>query len=239
MVSEIKYSIVIPCYNESDNIPLILERFQSCINRDDVEVILVNNGSKDNTAEVLKLEIAKYPFAKTFHVPENIGYGFGITSGLEVAQGDFIGWTHADMQTDPNDVIKSFEIIDNLGSNENLYIKGVRKGRAIKDFLFSYCMAIFESILFQKVVYEINAQPNIFHKSFYKRQKNLPKDFSLDLFIYIKAIKENLKIERINVLFPERIHGESKWQQDLSSKITAIKRAILFSIKLRFNKGNN
>ena len=42
----IKYSIVIPCYNEEKNIPLILENFNNVIQRDDIEVLFVNNGSK-------------------------------------------------------------------------------------------------------------------------------------------------------------------------------------------------
>ncbi|MEA2020027.1 MAG: glycosyltransferase, partial [Campylobacterota bacterium] len=47
-----KLSIVVPCYNEERNIPLILEKFQSVINRDDVEVLLVNNGSTDNSQTI-------------------------------------------------------------------------------------------------------------------------------------------------------------------------------------------
>ena len=48
-----KLSIIVPCYNESKNIPLILEKFANVIKRDDVEVILVNNGSTDNSQMVL------------------------------------------------------------------------------------------------------------------------------------------------------------------------------------------
>lgn len=55
-----KLSIVVPCYNESKNIPLILEKFSSVIKRDDVEVLLVNNGSKDSSQEILDMLIPKY-----------------------------------------------------------------------------------------------------------------------------------------------------------------------------------
>ena len=66
-----KLSIVVPCYNEEKNIPLVLEKFQSVIKRDDVEVILVNNGSKDNSQLVLNELIPKYPFARTVLVEVN------------------------------------------------------------------------------------------------------------------------------------------------------------------------
>ena len=44
-----KLSIVVPCYDEAENIPLILKRFGEVIKRDDIEVILVDNGSRDSS----------------------------------------------------------------------------------------------------------------------------------------------------------------------------------------------
>ena len=49
-----KMSIVIPCYNEEENIPIILDKFDSILENEDIEIILVNNGSTDNSDEVLK-----------------------------------------------------------------------------------------------------------------------------------------------------------------------------------------
>ena len=48
-----KLSIIIPCYNEEKNIPLILEKFNETIDRDDIEVLLVNNGSTDNSINIM------------------------------------------------------------------------------------------------------------------------------------------------------------------------------------------
>ena len=47
-------SIIIPCFNEEKNIPFILQSFQNVIKKEDMEVILVNNGSTDKTAELLE-----------------------------------------------------------------------------------------------------------------------------------------------------------------------------------------
>ena len=98
-----KYSIVIPCYNESDNIPLILKRFAEVIEGYEIEVILINNGSTDDTEMVIEKLLPQYTFARCVLVPVNQGYGYGILQGLKSANGDYIGWTHADMQTDPGD----------------------------------------------------------------------------------------------------------------------------------------
>lgn len=228
-----KLSIVVPCYNEEQNIPLILERFNSVINRDDIEVILVNNGSKDNSQNVIDELLPKYKFARTTLVEINQGYGYGILQGLKVTNGEYIGWTHADMQTDPKDVIKALDIIEKEGNSKDLFIKGDRKNRPLFDQFFTSGMSMFESIYLGKSLYDINAQPNIFHKSFYEGWVNPPYDFSLDLYVLYLARKNNLNIKRFDVIFPERIHGESSWNNGFASKWKFIKRTIDFSIKLK------
>lgn len=228
----IKLSIVVPCYNEEKNIPLILDRFDSIINRDDIEVILVNNGSTDNSVKILKKILPNYKFATTVKVEVNQGYGFGILTGLRIAKGEYIGWTHADMQTDPNDVIKALNIIEKENAN-NIFVKGNRKGRPFFDQFFTTGMSIFESVYMGAKLWDINAQPNIFHRSFFKKWENPPNDFSLDLYALYIARNNNIKIVRFDVLFPERIHGESSWNTDLKSKWKFIKRTLDFSFRLK------
>ena len=118
-----KLSIVVPCYNEEENLPLILKRFSEVIGERDIEVVLVNNGSTDNSGAVFEELLPSYPFAKLVNVPVNRGYGYGILQGLKEASGDYLGWTHADMQTDPADVVKAYGMIDPAYPR---YIKGNR-----------------------------------------------------------------------------------------------------------------
>jgi glycosyltransferase involved in cell wall biosynthesis len=229
----LQLSIIIPCYNEKKNIPLILERFKNVINRKDIEVILVDNGSNDNSSEVLNELIPKYSFAKTVKVEVNKGYGFGILSGLKTASGEYIGWTHADMQTDPYDPIKALEIIEKKGCPKNIYIKGKRKGRSFFDLFFTMGMSFFETVYLKKRLWDINAQPNIFHSSFYRGWGNPPHDFSLDLYALYQAKINNLEITRFEVLFPKRLHGQSSWNTGLKAKWKFIKRTADFSKKLK------
>lgn len=228
-----RLSIVVPCYNEEKNIPLILEKFKTVIKTKDIEVILVNNGSTDNSEEVFNELIPKYSFARVVEVKINQGYGFGITSGLKESRGEFIGYTHADMQTDPNDVIKALSIIENEENFENCYVKGNRKGRPFFDQIFTIGMSLFETIYLETKLWDINAQPNIFHRSFLEGLSDPPKDFSLDLFLLYIAQKKRLKLIRFDVLFPSRIHGHSKWNTGISSKIKFIKRTLNFSFRLK------
>jgi len=227
-------SIIIPCYNESKNIPLILEKFSEVINQDDIEVILVDNGSTDNSKDVINKLLPYFSFAKMTVVEKNKGYGFGITSGLKEAKGEFIAYTHADMQTDPNDVIEALKIIRSTKNPVECYIKGDRKGRSLFDNVFTWGMSLFESFYLGMKLWDINAQPNVFHRSFFdKVEYNCPKDFSLDLYFLYMAKKREMNIIRFDVLFPERLHGESSWNTGLMAKWKFIKRTISFSLTLK------
>jgi polyisoprenyl-phosphate glycosyltransferase len=228
-----KLSIVIPCYNEEKNIPLILETFNKVINGTDIELLLVDNGSTDNSEEIFSELIPMYSFAKVIKVEVNQGYGFGITSGLKEAKGEYIGYTHADLQTDPKDVLTALKIIERQENSKVCYVKGDRKGRPLFDRIFTIGMSFFETIYLRKKLWDINAQPNVFHRNFFEGLSSIPKDFSLDLYLLYIAQKKGYNLLRFNVIFPPRIHGESKWNTGISSKIKFIKRTFEFSLKLK------
>ena len=98
-------SLVIPCYNESESLPTLIEQCQTIISENEnIEVILVDNGSSDSTPEILRPLEKHNTSLRSTRVEQNIGYGNGILAGLKVAQGEILGWTHADLQTDPTDV---------------------------------------------------------------------------------------------------------------------------------------
>lgn len=228
-----RLSIIVPCYNEERNIPLILKKFNEVINTDDIEVILVNNGSTDGSKEVFDKLVPAYPFASVVNVALNQGYGFGITSGLREAKGEFIGYTHADMQTDPADVLRALKIIESQPDAKRCYVKGDRKGRAFFDQFFTIGMSLFETVYLGTTLWDINAQPNIFHRSFFENLANIPKDFSLDLYFLYMAKKNGIRVIRFKVVFPPRVHGESSWNTGFASKKKFIQRTIAFSTKLK------
>lgn len=228
-----KLSVAIPCFNEKGNIPLLLERFAATIGGRNIEVILVDNGSTDGSGETIQELVPQYPFARTIRVAVNKGYGYGILQGLKAAAGDFIGWTHADMQTDPADVVKAFDLIEANGGDDKLFLKGTRRGRPLFDRFFTNGMSLFETLYMGEPLYDINAQPNLFSRGFYESWQNPPHDFSLDLYALYMAKKYRLRVERFDVKFPERVYGKSHWNTDFAAKWKFIKRTIDFSISLK------
>jgi len=228
-----KMSVIVPCYNEKENIPLILERFRAAITDEDIEVILVNNGSTDGSSEVLSRLLPEYPFARTTLVEVNQGYGYGILHGLEAAEGEFLGWTHADLQTDPSDLVKAYHMLEEKRWAPSVYVKGTRRGRSPADNFFTTGMSAFETLYLGRRLYDINAQPNIFSRAFFESWENPPHDFSLDLYALYMARVKGQEVLRFPVEFPPRLHGSSHWNTGLASKWKFIKRTIQFSTKLK------
>lgn len=228
----IKFSLVIPCFNEANNLPSLVEKFNQHKKSNTFELILVDNGSTDSTWEIISDLSTKFIFIKAIHLNQNEGYGNGILKGLEKAKGDYLGWAHGDNQTDAMDILKCI----NTKMNESSFIKGKRVNRRNIDKFFSSTMAFVLSILFGYKLEEITAQPTIFHKNFLNSWKSPPKDFSLDLYALLMAKKLHLKMERINVNYLPRMYGESSWKKGLLARPRLILRTISYSIRLKLTQ---
>ncbi len=94
-------SIVFPAYNEADNIEAVLHDFQVALEGLRVEWIVVNDGSRDQTQQVLdSLDI---PNLQVVHHKVNQGYGAALCSGFAVAKGEWTFFTDSDRQFNPTD----------------------------------------------------------------------------------------------------------------------------------------
>ena len=227
-----QFSLIIPCYNEAKGIPDLVKRCDEIFSSiENIEIIFVDNGSVDSTPKVMA-ENLKKPWMKMVRVENNIGYGYGILQGLYAAKGDMIGWTHADLQTDPADFLEAIKLYNRFGSD--VFIKGNRYGRPLYDVLFTLGMSVLETILFGKLFWDVNAQPTVFPRKFFEQWKSPPHDFSLDLYAYYMARKKGLMMKRFPVHFGARKYGASSWNTGLGARIKLIKRTLAFSFNLRF-----
>lgn len=230
--AELRLSLVIPCYNEARNLPLLVQRLRDTFVRDDIEVILVDNGSTDDSAQVLRDLLAGQTRIRSVRVEHNQGYGFGILTGLRAARGAVLGWTHADMQTDPVDALRGLELFDATPDGA-LFVKGRRYGRPAADVAFTVGMSVFETALLQRPMWDINAQPTLFPREFFQHWQHPPHDFALDLYAYYQATRCGLQVRRFPVRFGERAHGTSHWNVNWRAKARFIKRTVDFSLRLR------
>ena len=225
-----KFSIVIPCYNEAGNIPTLLERCQSVYKLAPVEFIIVDNGSTDSTPELLPQLLEGISQCRSVRVDFNKGYGHGILAGIAVAAGDVIGWTHADLQTDPKCILQALNF---FAKHEVIFVKGRRKGRPFFDNIFTIGMSVFETLLFGSFLWDINAQPTLLSRQLLESWQSPPNDFSLDLFAYQQAKNLKVKVRRFPVIYFPRLCGTSSWNVSFRARLKFIKRTVTYSLKLR------
>ncbi len=107
-------SIVIPVYNEETNIRLLLPELQGVLNNlhKTYEIILVDDGSSDNTSMIITEAAQQHPEIKLITLRRNFGQTAAMSAGFDAAVGDVIIPMDGDLQNDPNDIPKLLERID-------------------------------------------------------------------------------------------------------------------------------
>jgi glycosyltransferase involved in cell wall biosynthesis len=108
-----KYTIVIPAYNESARIPATLESVIGAIraNQWDAEVIVVNDGSTDSTARIVRDIADRDPEIRLVENPGNRGKGYSVRSGILHALGDVVMFTDADLSAPMEEASRLFAAI--------------------------------------------------------------------------------------------------------------------------------
>jgi glycosyltransferase involved in cell wall biosynthesis len=109
-----KYSIVIPAFNESARIPATLRSVVSCIHGHgwSAEVIVVNDGSRDATADVVREFARTAPEVRLIENPGNHGKGYSVRSGMLQALGEVVMFTDSDLSAPIEEAERLFAAIE-------------------------------------------------------------------------------------------------------------------------------
>jgi glycosyltransferase involved in cell wall biosynthesis len=100
-----RLSIIIPIYNEVDNIPTLLDRVFAVVRRlQPFEVLAIDDGSQDGSFERLRDEAARRPELKVIRFRRNYGQTAAMMAGIDHASGDILISLDADLQNDPDDI---------------------------------------------------------------------------------------------------------------------------------------
>lgn len=110
-MESVKYSIVIPLYNEEGIIPVLVERLQEIMGQFDgpAEVVMVDDGSRDGTYELAKAAADKDPRFKLLQFSRNFGHQVAITAGMDASSGDAVIIMDADLQDPPQVILQMIE----------------------------------------------------------------------------------------------------------------------------------
>lgn len=204
-------SLVIPTYNEKENIESLIEKIIETLKRENFEIIIVDGNSHDGTIEIVEKLQKKYKFLKLVKEKKRAGIGSAYKKGFRIARGDIIATMDADFSHDPADIprliekIKDYDIA--IGSR---YVKGGERADTIYRRFFPFIGNMF---------YKLVGIPASDATSGFKAYRRgilesinldkLPNDFSFQTAIIFELRKS--KIIEIPIEFRERSCGESKY----------------------------
>ena len=202
-------SVVIPVYNEEENIPKLYEELKEVLERlpYDYEIIFVDDGSTDRTPQILEELAKKDPRVKVIRFRRNYGQTAAMYAGFQYASGDVVITMDGDLQNDPHDIPKLLEKI-NEGYD---IVSGWRKDR--KDPFLS-------RILPSKIANWIISKVTGVHLHDYgctlkAYRKEVAKNFRLygDMHRFLPAVAKSFgaKITEVVVNHRPRLYGKSKY----------------------------
>lgn len=224
-----KLSIVVPCYNESKDIAKnseIIKNYLESI-KQDYELILVNDGSKDNTKEVIEA----IPGVKALSYEPNRGKGGAVKYGIEHATGDYVLFMDADLSTDLEAIDKFIKLAPNydmvIGSRHAKDSVIKKKQPALRVFI-GWCCRKLVNMKFHFKYKDTQCGFKAMRTDIAKKivAKQVVNNFAFDVeYLYIAKLN-NFSIYEMGVI----------WADDRGSTVSPLKSSIKFFKDLSFIK---
>jgi glycosyltransferase involved in cell wall biosynthesis len=206
----VELSLVMPMYNEEECVKQVVNEVKEYFDENDLdfELVIVNNGSKDKTGDILEEMHKEDSRVRVVHVVKNKGYGYGVRQGLKACVGRVIGYNDGDGQVKPKDILRVYEPIKEKKSG---FSKAIRynRGDGLKRIFASFFYNGIFHLLFLTRWRDINAKPKFFTQDFFKTLELESDDWFIDAEIMINVIHKSFKVHEVLVKFKERDGGKS------------------------------
>ncbi len=201
-----KVSIIVPSYNEKNNIPILLEKIDKLFKASTIqgEVILIDDGSTDGTSHIIGELTQKYKFLKVAQHKKNEGLTRALITGFENANEDTIIFLCADMQAEPSESIP--KLLEGINEGFDL-VCGWWQGRKGLEVLISNLFSIIFKIMFKIKVHN----PTSIKALKKEVAQNLPLRSSWHRFIVAIAHYKNYKVKEVKNNYYPRLYGKSKY----------------------------
>jgi len=207
----IELSVVFPAYNDAGTIPsmVIGARLAARKLADSYEIIVVNDGSTDHTAEVLSELEAVFPELRVIHHPVNRGYGGALRTGFSAARKDLIFYTDGDAQYDPREMSRLFDAW-HPGSD---FVNGTKAGRSdpLHRIIIGRLYHWSVRVAFGLKLSDVDCDFRLFRRAIFDKVE-LTKDSGVICVELMKKVQDyGFRIQEVPVHHFHRVYGRSQF----------------------------
>lgn len=207
-------SLIIPCLNEEENVRPTIERIAALEPAsNNWEVLIVDDGSTDNTANVARMAAARYPWVRLIQHPRNMGLGAAMKTGFIHAQGEIVCSMDCDCTFAPERLPELIDLVRNGAdaATGSPWHPASAKGdvHPVRRMLSQSCSHLYRVLLRS----ELHCYTSIFRA--YRREviERIPvtsTGFVAVAEFLVAALRAGYKVAEMPVQLDRRIHGESK-----------------------------
>ena len=211
--TNIKISVIVPVYNEEKSILKVLKRLHEKVNNNgELEIIVINDGSTDNTLNQLNKNNDLYNQLISYET--NNGKGYAVQKGLEISKGEYVFFQDADLEYDPKELNKFIKIINNfdpdliIGSRLN-YSEYTRSHNILNKFGNKLITLLF-NLFYNTTFTDIYSCYACYKKNLVKESELITKGFEQHAEILCKIVKNGKKFYEVPISYNGRSHEEGK-----------------------------
>ncbi len=232
--SVVSISVFFPCYNEQDNVARTVEQALSVLEKlnADFEVIIVDDGSADATAQIADEISSRDSRVKVVHHPTNLGYGAALKSGFSAATKELAFYTDGDGQFDINEMppllpmIKQYDIVSCYRLNrQDSFIRRIN----------GWCWTKLVCLLFGMKIRDIDCAFKLYKREIFDNIKLSSAGALIDTEILARAIRKGYCVTQKGVHHYPRTAGAQT-----GANLRVILRAFkeLFKLRSQIRSGN-
>jgi dolichol-phosphate mannosyltransferase len=234
-----RLSIVIPCYNEEEGIPNLAKQLKPVLAKltrgYDLEPIFVDDGSKDNTSQLLHNYFGKLKNVKIIKHERNKNLGAALKTGFSQATGDLIAAWDSDCTYPPHLLPEMLKLLDNKTAMVTVspyHPKGKVENVPFHRIFLSKGISIVYGILLNSGIYTHGAMVRVYRKEVIETVRFKADDFLSVSEIMVESCLRRYKVKELPCSLKVREYGTSKMKlaKTIGSHLNLIGRIMLYHI---------